>query len=607
MERERHPPIFQTVPADEFTDREEIIGQLMQMAARTPRDLTFSTAMVGRRRLGKTAVLEQTYNRLFWEQDEVAPIYFDFEAKPTASNEFAELYFRNFVGQYVAFRTKDPSWVKNLPKLEDLLDLATRLGDRSLSNVVGNFLRFVGTNYLHDVLEGAIYAPRRVMEDNRMRGLPETPIFVMLDEFQEVMKVYYSSGRPADGVGLYQWAVEGRKCPHIVTGSAVRLITQEVLGTGALFGRFDFIAFPPLEDMYALELVDKLAHKYEVQIEEPVAGYLVTRCGASPFYINCVVRRAALMQPQVRDEADVNDLIAFEISQGRIWRDWSGQLQKYFEQINQHFIAKTILFHAAKFEDQRIDPELIAEEVKRPREEVYHVLQQLAFAEMIDSDGGYIFHNLKDPILREFIKVQYQRDVALEPLGKIYRELRAELARWRGKYADLVGDLVEARLEALMNRFDGRRVPGRLFHVEGEVELPKFHLVYDTVVKGPGERMRQVDLVGSWWPGGQESLWVVEIKHWAKRVDAGVVREFEELCQAMRQSAKVPPQRVVKWLVNAGGFTEGAVEAMRETGIMHSGVAEINELLRMFGIQRLLGDAVRGEQEPCPEPKRRSG
>lgn len=128
---ETTPPIFQSVPADEFTDREEIIGRLFRMATNTPRDMTFSTAMVGQRRLGKTAVLEQVYNRLFWEQDEVVPIYFTFEAHLTTSTEFAMLYFRNFVGQYVAFRTKDPERVKTLPKLEELSDLATHLGDQS--------------------------------------------------------------------------------------------------------------------------------------------------------------------------------------------------------------------------------------------------------------------------------------------------------------------------------------------------------------------------------------------------------------------------------------------------------------------------------------------
>jgi DNA-binding CsgD family transcriptional regulator len=87
--------------------------------------MTFSTAMVGQRRLGKTAVLEQVYNRLFWEQDEVVPIYFTFEAQPTTSTEFAWAYFTNFLQQYVAFRLKD--------------DALARLDNAESVSTAGNF------------------------------------------------------------------------------------------------------------------------------------------------------------------------------------------------------------------------------------------------------------------------------------------------------------------------------------------------------------------------------------------------------------------------------------------------------------------------------------
>jgi hypothetical protein len=53
---------------------------------------------------------------------------------------------------------------------------------------------------------------------------------------------------------------------------------------------------------------------------------------------------------------------------------------------------------------------------------------------------------------------------------------------------------------------------------------------------------------------------------------------------------------VVPWLVNRGGFTQGAIEAIQEHGIYYSGAAEINELLRMFGIERLLPEGSEAEQ-----------
>ncbi len=216
----KYPPIFQSVPTDEFTDREEVINVLVKRAINTPRDITLSTAIVGQRRLGKTSVMEHAYNRLFWEQDEVVPIYFTFEAKPTTSDEFALVYFTNFLRQYVAFRLKDGQLARLDNKridLDKVVALAESLKPDPIANYAGAMqYRLASDNFsLHEKLEAAIYLPREVMEYNRARFLPETPIFVMLDEFQDVLRINYSDGKPQDAqeVGLYQWAVEGRKCP----------------------------------------------------------------------------------------------------------------------------------------------------------------------------------------------------------------------------------------------------------------------------------------------------------------------------------------------------------------------------------------------------------
>ncbi|PKO21010.1 MAG: hypothetical protein CVU38_17100, partial [Chloroflexi bacterium HGW-Chloroflexi-1] len=178
----------------------------MKMAALTPRDITVSTSVVGRRRLGKTVVLEAVYNRLFWEQDAVVPIYFVFEAKPVTSTEFAEAYFTNFLRQFIAFRCKDDGMVREQRgKLPELVQMARESGEESLivrAEIFMDFREHVEMpGVLHQLIECAIHGPRHVMEYNRGQWLPETPIFVMLDEFQEVLKIYYTGGTPADAVG----------------------------------------------------------------------------------------------------------------------------------------------------------------------------------------------------------------------------------------------------------------------------------------------------------------------------------------------------------------------------------------------------------------------
>ena len=84
---------------------------------------------------------------------------------------------------------------------------------------------------------------------------------------------------------------------------------------------------------------------------------------------------------------------------------------------------------------------------------------------------------------------------------------------------------------------------------------------------------------------------MVEIKHWKSRVTADVVHKFVKAYDALARETKLVG--VVKWIVNQGrtsecAFTQSAIEAMEQHDIYYSGAAEINELLRAFGIERLL-------------------
>ena len=91
---------------------------------------------------------------------------------------------------------------------------------------------------------------------------------------------------------------------------------------------------------------------------------------------------------------------------------------------------------------------------------------------------------------------------------------------------------------------------------------------------------------GRWYIGYQTWAWVVEVKHWKTKVTADVVKKFVAAYGALARETKLVG--TVPWLVNRGGFTQGAIAAMAEHGIYYSGAAEINALLNAFGVERLL-------------------
>ena len=75
-------------------------------------------------------------------------------------------------------------------------------------------------------LNAVLHTPRTVADQN------EDPILMILDEFQHVITIRDKDGTEPNVVGRYQQAVESRWCPHLVSGSAVTLLTKDILGHG---------------------------------------------------------------------------------------------------------------------------------------------------------------------------------------------------------------------------------------------------------------------------------------------------------------------------------------------------------------------------------------
>ena len=111
---------------------------------------------------------------------------------------------------------------------------------------------------------------------------------VFLDEFQYTRLPQYGF----DIVGSMKEAVESPTCPHFVTGSAMSILANEILGRGSLFGRFDSEPIGPLTDYWGAELALRSARYYKATLSEDVAPVLSARCGGNPFYITAVVRRS---------------------------------------------------------------------------------------------------------------------------------------------------------------------------------------------------------------------------------------------------------------------------------------------------------------------------
>lgn len=250
------------VPDEIYTDREEFLEYFYNAAFNVVGRRTMSTVLLGQRRMGKTEIFRRVVNRLFFEQDPhdpkaVVPVYYTFSDDEPDRRQFAIKYLENFIRYYVGFYTR---------QTEAIVDNYT--GDALIAWVEQSRTLYPFTTRLDSLLRWrhsftkdptavspeqlAVEIPRRVSD------VDDSTIVVFLDEFQNTRLPQYEFSI----VGYMKEAVESNTCPHFVTGSAMSILAQEILGRGSLFGRFDSHPIGPLSEFWGAELAMRAARHY---------------------------------------------------------------------------------------------------------------------------------------------------------------------------------------------------------------------------------------------------------------------------------------------------------------------------------------------------------
>ncbi len=570
-------PYTQIISDEIFTDRQEFLDRWFERILGTPRLTMTSRAIIGRRRMGKTEVFLRLFNRLFWEQEEVTPVYVNLEHMPRTGDAFALEYFANFLRHYFAFRRKDEHRRILRLKWKELLPLVESAGLPGLREVTARVDSLRDSPY--DLTRVAMAGARDVSD------LDRTPIVFLVDEFQLLLDVDTTDAGTLDMRGVFKPGVEGLLCPVLVTGSAVTIFTREILGQGPLFLRFKVERFGGLESYYAIELAERAARPYGLRVAPEVAAELARRTDGNPFYIKAVVDQAGEQGWHLDDPETLARATAVDVTQGAIFSDVSEWVMHTLFQANQRGLAREVLLTMAERQGEPFtaqDARRVAREQGVSEEEVYLALRHLARADIIESLDvlGLTYGVIKDPLLRDYLEGLVRVSRFEDTWARVQQELFYKYRRLLGSYSDTVGLLGEAYLELLMRRFDGREVDGKYFGVERPVRLPRFAVDVLTRQKFGGA---EIDLVGV---TGSAEWWCVESKNRRRPVGVGEVEHFLAACRAARD-AWPGDEEPVKWYFSRGGFTDEAESRLRDHDVLFTDGERLDELLRLFGLRPL--------------------
>ncbi len=579
------------VPIEVYTDREEHLEYLYQAALKAITRRSMSTVMLGQRRMGKTEIFKRVVNRLFFDQDNyadrhasVVPVYYSFPDMHKDRWDFSEQYVLNFMRWVTAFRLRrsDLLTQKNL-KINELIELIQR--HPALTVELQGALNVLDAILEKDIAgpeEWALWLPRRTSDHH------EGSVVMFLDEFQNTRLPQFGF----DIVGLMQEAVESPTCPHFVTGSAMSILAGEILGRGALFGRFESEPIGPMTDYWGAELALKCARYYQATLPEEMAPVVSARCGGNPFYIMAVVRQAVKQNKLLLDETRINEILAVDLSSGFIWGELNEQVGRWIERVNVHGITKWVLYLSALEEGDRIDLTRIQTELKAREgshvslETIRDILIKLSRGDLLEfMELGNWFRKVSDPILLEFLKVWGRIAVEGRRAQDVQNDLRFQYGRLKRQIADHRGYIAELYMAQILWNSQNQSLPGRYLHADQDIPVNwLFSYIRHRVRLGPAKDM-EIDVYAA---AGSE-VWLCESKWWRQNRKAGVteVQSLLKKARWVREDLGEGLEILRLWFFAYSGFTDEAESLMRAEGVLWSDRQDLDGLLAHVGLKWL--------------------
>ncbi len=583
------------VPEEVYTDRREFIDYFYEYALKAVTRRAMSSVLLGKRRMGKTEIFKRVVNRLFFEQDHTArdsavPVYYSFRDKALDRWEFSFHYVENFLRWYAAFRLRNPRLLSESGIRRKELPNFVRTHIQMTEGIAG-VLNIMDALLEHDITipeETALHLPREVSDTD------DSTIVMFLDEFQNTRLPHENF----DVVGFMQDAVESPTCPHFVTGSAMTILSKEILGRGALCGRFDSEPIEPMTEYWGAELARRAARYYKAEVGDTMTPVVSHHCGGNPFYITAVIRQAAKRQEPIDNEETLNRLLAVDLSSGFIWAELNDQVTRWTERMNEYGITKWVLYLSALEQGERIEPEHIQARLAEKEgthvslDKIRDVLIRLSRGDLLEymELGGW-FRKADDPIMLDFLKAWGKFEVEGHRKIKVVTDTIKQYAKLERRINDQKGFLSEMYISQILWNGQRKTFPGKYFHSDCDVTFPdRFYDIRHRLRLGASAES-EVDVYAS---TGTE-IWFCESKWWeTQKTGVAVVRRMLDMAEKLKDfegqeyfEDDSPVITMRLWLFAHNGVTREAEALLRKHQIYWSTRADLEWLIQKTGLRRL--------------------
>jgi hypothetical protein len=425
---------------DLFTGRREELAYFLEWINNIKERKSQSTAMLARRKMGKTALMERLFNITFYKNKGVIPFYYEIKEKKMWIVDFCKDFFLTFIYQYIAFKTRKPEYLN--PFKKDNLEKARQTAVKE------------GLEFLSELIESVDYSSSHENVDllwETVRIAPHTIaarqkefIVQMIDEFQFLNDYIYRDSllkeKQDDLAGGYLSTAESKIAPLLVSGSWVGWLMSEL--NSMLPARFKYEYLENMPENEAVEMVYKFSRYFDIPVTEETAYLMVKLVEGSPFYISSIFR-STFKGKNLSTVKGLTDTLEFETlnDRGAIKSTWMEYVSSAFKKVNGRN-AKKIVLYLCQHRDREVTRGELLEKLPLDMDdsELEEKLDALVKADIIKKgQTNFDYRGVGDNIFDKVFRGVYEKEIREFDVGVIRKEYNQAFEKLKRQYNRLLG------------------------------------------------------------------------------------------------------------------------------------------------------------------------
>jgi hypothetical protein len=425
---------------DLFTGRKAELAYFLKWINDIKERKSMSTAVLARRKMGKTALMERLFNITFHKNDGVIPFYYEIKETDVWVVDFCIDFFLTFIYQYIAFKSRKIGYLGRHKRksLNQAKQAVINEGLDYLTGIIEDVEYTVGHDHVDLLWETVREAPKTIAySENEF-------IVQMIDEFQFMNAMIYRDKElkiPARNLaGGYLSTAESKVAPLLVSGSWVGWLMSEL--DTMLPNRFRYEYLENMPEDEAVEMLYKYSVFFDVPITDETAYLIFKQTEGSPFYISSLIRSRF----RDKDLTTVNGLtgtLEFETLdlRGNIKATWMEYVLSTFKKVNGKN-AKNIVLYLCQHRDREVTRQELLEKLSLDMDdaELEEKLEALVKGDIISQGASkFRYRGVNDNIFDKVFRGVYEEEIRKFDIRVIRKEYSREFAGLKKQYDSLLG------------------------------------------------------------------------------------------------------------------------------------------------------------------------